>query len=137
MYTAEECYPFALLTLCIWREARGESDDAKLGVAWTIKNRVALQGWMGKTYNEVVLKPWQFSSFNASDPNAVKWPNPLTDPSYAECMNAAKCAYSDIKTDPTSGATHYYDDSIAAPKWTAGATKTVKLGKLNFYKDVK
>ncbi len=136
MYTAEECYPFALLVLCCWREARGESDDAKLGVAWTIKNRVALHGWMGKSYSEVVLKPWQFSSFNASDTNAVKWPV-QNDPSYMACVTAAKCAYSDIKADPTDGATHYHDTSISPPKWTVGATKTVQIGKLIFYKDVK
>ncbi len=137
MYTAEECYHFTLLMLCVWREARGEPEDAKLGVAWTIKNRVALQGWMGKSCAEVVLKPWQFSSFNASDPNSSKWPDSVKDPSYPACISAARMAYEGLGSDPTLGATHYYDDSIAAPKWTEGATKTAKLGKLNFYKDVK
>jgi spore germination cell wall hydrolase CwlJ-like protein len=137
MYTKEQASELYQLALCIWREARGESDEAKLGVAWTIHNRVKLQGWMGKTYSDVVWKPYQFSSFNAGDPNSAKIPNPNSDKSYVACLDAADKAFSGAGDDPTNGATHYYDDSIAAPKWTAGATLTVKLGKLNFYKDVK
>jgi len=137
MYTAQQCYELTMLMLCVYREARGELDDAKLGVAWTVKNRLALQGWMGKTYPAVITKPFQFSSFNANDPNASKWPDPQTDAAYPACLSMARMAYDGLANDPTNGATHYYDDSIAAPKWTVGATKTVKLGKLNFYKDVK
>ncbi len=143
MYTAEQCYELALLMLCIWREARGESDEAKLGVAWTIKNRVALQSWMGKSYVGVILKPFQFSSFNGPDhegrvdANSTKFPIPTTDPSFGPCLMAAKRAYEGTSPDPTAGATHYYDDSIAPPSWTAAGTPTVVLGKLHFYKDIK
>jgi len=138
MFTAEQSYELSLLMLCVWREARGESDfNAKLGVAWTVKNRVALQGWMGRTYPAVITKPWQFSSFNVGDPNASKFPLPHEDKSYQDCLSAAGTAYQGLGSDPTGGATHYYDDSIAAPKWTIGATRTVKIGRLNFYKDVK
>lgn len=137
MYTAQQCYELALLMLCIYREARGEPNEAKLGVGWTIKNRIALQNWMGKTYAAVILKPYQFSSFNSGDPNASKFPNPLNDTAYPECLAAAKAAYDGVGIDPTGGATHYYDNSISAPKWTEGATKTAMLGRLNFYKDVK
>ena len=136
-YTAEQSYELALLMLCIYREARGESPDAQLGVAWTIKNRLALQGWMGKTYPAVILKPYQFSSFNAGDPNATKFPITPTDLAFQPCLMAAKAAYDGLGVDPTSGATHYFDDSIAAPSWTTGATKTIKIGHLTFYKDVK
>lgn len=137
MYTAQQCYELALLMLCIWREARGESAIAQLGVAWVIKNRLALQGWMGKTYPAVILKPYQFSSFNAGDPNATKFPNPTTDLAMGPCLLVAKHAYEGTESDPTDGATHYFDDSISPPDWTIGATKTVKLGHLIFYKGVK
>lgn len=137
MFTAEQCYELSLLMLCVWREARGEPNDAKLGVAWTIKNRVALQSWMGRTYPQVILKPFQFTSFNPGDPNAARFPLPPADIAYADCLTAAKSAYQGLGADPTGGATHYYDTSIAPPKWTQGATKTIQIGKLVFYKDVK
>lgn len=137
MFTAEQSYELTLLMLCIWREARGETINAKVGVGWTIKNRLALQGWMGKTYPAVILKPWQFLSFNVGDPNATKFPMPTSDPSFSDCLMAAKSVYEGTAPDPTNGATHYFDDSITAPAWTKDATRTVKIGHLTFYKDVK
>lgn len=108
---------------------------------------MALASWMGKTYPEVILKPYQFSSFNQPtadkdgklhvDANATKLPIPTSDIAYGPCLMAAKHVYDGTTADPTLGATHYYDDSIAAPSWTNGATNTMKLGRLNFYKDVK
>jgi spore germination cell wall hydrolase CwlJ-like protein len=40
-------------------------------------------------------------------------------------------------SDPTHAATHYHDTSINPPDWTVGAIRTVKLGKLIFYKGVR
>ena len=136
MYTAEQCYELALLMLCIWREARGEGAPGQYAVAWTIKNRVARGGWFGKTWVEVILKAKQFSSFNADDPNAVKFPDPMTDASYGPCLMAAKHVYDGSAPDPTGGATYYFDDSMAAnpPSWAKAFTKTVKIGRLNFFR---
>lgn len=137
MYTAEACYELTLLMLCIWREARGESADAQHGVGWTIRNRKEKGGWFGSTYAAVVLKPWQFSSFNPNDPNASKLPNPLSDQSYGPCLIAAKHVYEGTSPDPTGGATHYYDDSLAnnPPSWAKSMTRTAKIGRLNFFKE--
>lgn len=137
MYTAEQSYELSLLMLCVWREARGENPQAQLGVAWTIKNRLALQGWMGKTYPAVILKPFQFSSFNPGDPNATKFPITPSDLAFQPCLMAAKAAYDGVGTDPTGGATHYFDSSIAPPDWTQGATQTAKIDHLTFYKGVR
>lgn len=136
MYTPDQAYEFSLLLLCIWREARGESDEAKQAVGWCIRNRVFRPGktWYGDDWEDVILKPWQFSSFNASDPNATKFPLP-TDPSFRSCLYAAKYAYEQLGGDPTMGATYYFDDSLAAnpPKWAATMRRTVQIGKLIFY----
>jgi spore germination cell wall hydrolase CwlJ-like protein len=138
MYTAEQCYEFALLLLCIWREARGETMEAKKGVAWCIRNRVMKEGrqWYGDDWTTVILKPYQFSSFNANDPNATKLPL-MSDPSFKDCLTAAKYAYNGMAPDPTQGATYYFDDSLAAnpPKWAKTFTPTVKIGRLNFFKE--
>ena len=138
MYTPEQAYELILLMLCIWREARGEPMSAKHGVGWVIRNRALKSGksWWGDSYVGVILKPWQFSSFNPSDPNAAKFPMP-DDPSFGECLLAAKHVYDGTAADNTGGATSYYDDSIAAnpPKWAATLTPSAKIGRLNFFKE--
>jgi hypothetical protein len=58
-----------LMALTIYGEARGESEEGKIAVGSVILERVDLQGWMGKTLQEVCLKPFQFSCFLPSDPN--------------------------------------------------------------------
>lgn len=136
MYTAEQTYELALLMLCIWREARGESIDAKHAVGWVIRNRKEKGGWFGNSYYSVITKPAQFSSFNVGDPNATKFPNPITDASYGECLLAAKHVYDGTAPDNTMGSTYYFDDSMAAnpPGWASAFVPTVKMGNLNFYK---
>ena len=44
-----------------------------------------------------------------------------------------------LLTDPTHGATHYYNPAsvIAMPAWAAGVTPTAKIGHHVFYRDVK
>jgi spore germination cell wall hydrolase CwlJ-like protein len=61
-----------LLAVCLYGEARGESDCGKIAVASTIKERVKQGGWYGLGYKGVILKPYQFSCFNCSDPNFTK-----------------------------------------------------------------
>jgi N-acetylmuramoyl-L-alanine amidase len=136
MYNAEQSYELILLMLCIWREARGESMDAKHAVGWCIRNRVMKPGktWWGDDWETVILKPWQFSSFNPNDPNATKFPLP-GDPSFSECLLAAKHVYDATFPDQTLGSTSYHDTSIAPPFWAAVMDKTVQIGRLIFYKE--
>lgn len=138
MFTIQQVPEIYLLFLCIWREARGETYQGKLGVGWCIRNRALKDGkqWYGNSWEEVILKPFQFSSFNAGDPNAIKFPAPGT-PEYAECLKAAHMVYTAGVADPTEGATYYYDDSLKdnPPKWAAALTPTTKLGRLNFFKE--
>ncbi len=138
MYTAEQSYELAMLTICIWREARGESIEGKKAVGWCIRNRAFKEGnqWYGNDWVSVILKPFQFSSFNSNDPNAAKFPL-MSDPSFSDCLKAAKYAYNAMTPDPTGGATYYFDDSMAAnpPKWAAALTPTTKIGRLNFFKE--
>jgi spore germination cell wall hydrolase CwlJ-like protein len=139
-YTAEQAYEFILVALCVWREARGEPRDAKRGVAWTIRNRAMQPSWWGKDWVSVVLKPWQFSSFNADDPNVAKWPSPQ-DSAWLACMEAAEEALSGSGEDPTGGATHYHDASLDRnpPSWACDGSMqpTAHLGRLRFYRRVR
>lgn len=122
------------LAFVAWREARGESDEAKLGVMHTVLNRVAKPGWWGNTVSTVVTKPWQYSSLtDAKDVQLTKWPTDK-DATWLTCLDQANGCLAGLEDDPTRGATHYFDDSIAPPYWAKPEAFTVKLGRLNFYK---
>lgn len=136
-----QAYDFILLALCIWREARGETLNAKNAVAWSIRNRVLQPSWWGHGWAGVVLMPAQYSSFNRTDPNATKLPMD-TDPSWQDSLLAAQSVYSSDLTvdprlpDPTNGATHYFDLSLDLhpPSWAIEMTKTCDIGRLHFYR---
>lgn len=138
-----QMYDFILLSLCVWREARGEPLSTKQAVAWTIRNRVLNPGWWGSGWVGVILHPYQFSSFNANDPNATKLPL-TSDLSWQDCQATAQGVYSpDPGTQPSLpdnslGATFYYDKSLDnnPPAWSTDGSmiKTVDIGHLHFYK---
>jgi N-acetylmuramoyl-L-alanine amidase len=127
--TTSNMYATFLLALVAWREARGESPEAQLGVMWSVKNRAARPSWWGNSVVSVVLKPFQYSSFNPNDPNAVKLPAE-DDPVWNEIETMAVAP----GADPTGGATHYFSTDIPAPSWTSEMTFTVQIGALRFYR---
>lgn len=101
-----------LLALCIWREARGESLRGKRLVAATIRNRVEDQRWPN-TYAAVITQPWQFSSFNAHDPNTLQFPKE-GDHAWEESVAIADA---ELGADhPFSTANHYHTTAVF-PNW--------------------
>ncbi|MDD5170840.1 MAG: cell wall hydrolase [Syntrophales bacterium] len=50
-----------LMGLCIEREAGGESREGRIGIGTIILERVDHRDWDGKTIQEVILWPWQFT----------------------------------------------------------------------------
>lgn len=127
--------PAQLLALCIWREARGETQLARVGVGKTVTNRCAIapaQGF-GHTIDTNVLKPYAFSSFNRGDVNASKFPFDL-DSTWQACQLAAKAAIDASHPDPTRGAIFYHDSSLTAAPHAWGPVKlTAEIGRLKFY----
>ena len=55
-----------------WREVRGESTEAPRGIIHTVVNRAAKAGWWDTDVVSVILKFFQFSSFNLNDPRRWK-----------------------------------------------------------------
>lgn len=124
--------PVQLLALCIWREARGESAAAKLGVAWTIRNRCALAPAQGFKHDVAgnILHPWAFSSFMEGDPNSTKYPA-ADDQCWLDSLSVARS----IDTDPTLGAVFYFSPPLTAPPKAWGAViHSATIGGLNFYR---
>lgn len=130
-------YNIVLLGICTWREAQNQPRVAQVGQAWSVRNRVDRPGFWdwGDSYASVILKPFQYSSFNHNDPNALKIPAD-TDPSWIQCLAIAQDVYQGISEDPTSGSTHYFDSSLDAnpPAWAAKMEHVIDLGQLRFYR---
>ena len=128
-----------LLTLCVWREARGEGMLGKRGVAHVVCNRVKRPCWWGHTVKQVILHPEQFSSFNMRDPNSSKWPTDV-EPAGEDSEMAASLVLGGTDDDPTKGATHYHDISIEFPERSWGLRskfeETLEVGRLKFYRQI-
>lgn len=119
-------------------EARGEGDIGMQAVMWTGMNRFTMKKWFSApTIAGTFLKKSQYDCWLASDPNYFVVTN-LSNNSdlYLEALQWAAQVLQGTLHDPTLGATHYYADSIAAPPWTIGATRTIKIGRQSFYKNV-
>lgn len=134
----------------IWGEARGEDFMGRVAVAHVILNRAFNPGWWGRDVSGVCLKPWQFSCWNANDPNRMQLERLSTsDPLYQECAGIMSLAWAArrgrngipgvVGVDPTHGATHYMTNALFErdpPKWAEGQTPHLRIGNHAFFKDV-
>ncbi len=130
-------YALFLLALTVWREARGEQEETKQGVAWVIMNRAKQASWWGDTIQSVILKPYQFSSFNRNDPNATKFPSTL-DTSWMQSLTVAQAVMEGRVPDPTNMAVFYFDKSLDSnpPSWSTDGSlvHAWDSGSLHFYR---
>lgn len=121
-----------LLGLVVWREARGESDECRTAVAYSILNRVRHPGWWGKTILAVIAKKWQYSSMtDPNDPQLTTWPQYSDD--WFECLEIANDVIDGTLPDPAPGADSYYDCSIKPPKWATPNKLVRVIGRISFY----
>lgn len=121
------------LALTVWREARGESYDCKLAVAYSILQRVKLRRWYGDTITEVIFKKWQYSSMTAPrDPNLVDWPK-SDDQSWIDSLGAAQQAVQEKGLNPAPGADSYFSANIAPPDWALPADFILQIDHIRFY----
>lgn len=129
-----DVYAGILLALLIWREARGESVDAQIAVACTVRERVIHPGWWGRNWVEVITKKFQYSSL--ADPNDKQLTNypQEADEEFAIAMSVAEDVMAGTVQSKAQGATHYFDDSISAPNWAQADKFIARIGRLNFYR---
>jgi len=142
-FTPQQAYEFGLLPLVAWREAQNQGYAGMLAVAWSIRNRVEHPSWAGDSYPSVILKHYQYSSFNWTDPNSQKEPK-AGDSAWPNALRAAMDAYLELVPEPTGGAVNYFDTSLdpmngkpdRRPKWALDGSMvhTVDVGKLHFYR---
>lgn len=130
-----------ILARTLWGEARGESVRGKEAVAAVVLNRVRraqARGsyWWGASVIEVCRRPWQFSCWNPSDPNAAKCAAvTVDDRNFRTCLRIARRAIAGVIDDPTAGATHYHAKGVLPP-WARGKVPSADIGNHLFYSDV-
>jgi len=130
-----------VLARTIYGEARGESVRGKEAVACVIMNRVKRAKdrggyWWGDSVEKVCLRPWQFSCWNANDPNRAKLEQ--VEPGHRvfdTCLRIARRAVSGCLNDTTRGATHYHTEHVNPP-WSRGRPACAEIGRHLFYNDI-
>lgn len=130
--------PLTLLAMAIWAESRNQKTFAKIGMASVVRNRVS-QGKYGQGLSGVILKPYQFSSFNHNDPNRIKMLTPVQHDGqhvWDECYWVAQGVSSGYLDDPTTGAVFYFSLPLTAPPHAWGdVVQTCVIDGLSFYKE--
>ena len=127
------------IALTVYGEARGESEQGKIAVAWVCLNRERNDNPF-----DDILDPLQFSCWNYGDKNFDKilalMPFNLI---FAECLDIAYGVYFGKLPDPTGGATNYYAPELmrmidpksgGKPAWAKDMTTTTVIGGHVFLK---
>lgn len=117
----------------VWGEARGETFQGMLGVAFVILNRVEDPRWPDTAFR-VCHDKWQFSAWNPSNPNLGKMKNLDTRDLNKEVMEATLTAVGGDAEDPTLGATHYFAAYIEPPSWASSLSETAQIGRHRFFR---
>lgn len=106
-----------LMSAVLWGEARGEGSLGKLAILWVIKNRATKRG---TTLKEEILRPLQFSSFNAHDPNRSRLMLAYTIDARQWRLCETVVDLFPWTRDPVNGADHYYAYEVVQPVWGRG-----------------
>ncbi|MDZ4342113.1 MAG: cell wall hydrolase [Candidatus Binatia bacterium] len=128
-----------LLAMLIFGEARGSKvhDDTRLAVGSVVRNRVLSGKFGGSIWRGVILRPFQFSCFNANDPNRPKLLEPLEHEKkevWESCYRCAALILNGTANDITQRATHYYTGSVV-PYWTIRFKHTLDMDGFHFFRD--
>jgi spore germination cell wall hydrolase CwlJ-like protein len=112
----------------VYHEARGETQEGQIAVAYVTINRVG-DGRFGETICEVVYEDGQFSW---TDDGEKKIGEKLA---YLNAMRTAIAAIDGSVDDPTFGATYYYNPKAAKPRWARKFTESAVIGAHRFMRD--
>jgi hypothetical protein len=125
-----------LLARMILGEAESCTKLEKIKIAWTALNRLVLgRGIYGKTLNEVILSPNQYSCFNKEMDSHIFLKDPLRHNEYfASYFQLAQEILNGKYPDPTGGAISYYNPDLVKekPDWAKKMQK-VKEDKGDYH----
>jgi len=137
-----------VIALTLWGEARSLNVEGRVAVASVIANRVR-DGRYGNGWRGVCLRKAQFSCWfpkgglknyqmmmERVDVLTAKTPPTILDSALRECLWIADGLMAKAVQDRVYGATHYYHESIPAPKWAQGKSPVTKVEGHLFFVNV-
>ena len=111
------------LTRVCYCEARGEPDNGKLAVCYTVVNRTKKSG---KSVAYEATKKSQFCVYSGT----------MTETGPRDkCKAYAQQAINGSVSDPSNGATFFYSGS-SVPSWAKGKTPCATIGGHKFFKNI-
>lgn len=113
------------LSKVVYHEARGESVEGKLAVAYVVMNRTKAGRWPD-TVCEVTLQPKQFSDFH------LNIPINRASEAWTTSLDVARNVYYQKVSDPTKGALFFFNPKKASPKWKSSLTFIKNIGNHSF-----
>jgi spore germination cell wall hydrolase CwlJ-like protein len=124
-----------VLIRTLYGEARGEAEAGQVAVVHVVRNRAKARGTGAAVECQ---RPWQFSCWNAADPNrAVILALATSSAAYQRLGQVVDRAWA--AADVTGGARHYHATSMKPfPSWATskGARVTATIGGHVFYAGV-
>jgi spore germination cell wall hydrolase CwlJ-like protein len=128
------------MALTMWGEARGQGEEAMRAVGHVIDNRRRASGLDPGFVTDTVNEAFQFSCWNAGDPNREAMLNVDTLPRESHDRRmwlAARRIAGEIlarhSPDPTGGALFYHSDAVA-PSWSRGMEPVTRIGSHLFFR---
>lgn len=125
------------LVFTVEQEAGWEPYEGQLAVAYVVMNRAKIAK---SSVLDVILKPMQFSCWNADSPtrmNIDTIPNDILK----NCYKASCGAYFELSEDPSKDATHYLNEEATRkerggtlPNWFDESKITARIGHHTFLK---
>ena len=126
------------MALTMWGEARGSGEEGMRAVGHVIDNR-RKAGRHGAFVTDTVSEAYQFSCWNAGDPNLRAIRNvdalPRDSHDYRMWRAASRIAeeiLSGRSEDPTGGAL-FYHATYVAPRWSRGLPPIRRIGNHLFF----
>ena len=125
----------ALAVITIWQEARNEPFEGLVAVGEVIRNRMRLKYSSDGTVSGTVLRPLQFSGWNAKDPSRIKSLR-IDDEDKVVQKCLAAWELSGTGTTHANGAVLYYAPAVVdMPFWAKPdvAVQVAEIGGHRFY----
>ena len=126
------------MALTMWGEARGQGEDGMRAVGHVIANR-----WKAKSHGayvtDTVSAAWQFSCWNANDPNRAQMlaisdlkPGSAGHRQWLDAKRLAAEILAGRSEDPTGGALFYHTTAVQ-PAWSRGVPPVAQIGDHLFF----
>ena len=115
----------------IWMESSGEPYEGKVAVGEVIRNRTATKFFSNGSVPDTVLRPSQFSCWNATSPR--RGLAAMLDGSDPVVMDCGKAWVESAESELTNGANSYFNPTWVHPDWANGKP-TVQIGNHLFFK---